>query len=67
MNDASLPAGWAFPPSSRKAHFFPANRTESLCGRWGFQMSAAAREPDNGKPSKDDCAACRRKLEAAAQ
>lgn len=26
----TLPAGWAFPPSSRKAHYFPEGESTSL-------------------------------------
>jgi hypothetical protein len=61
----NLPAGWAFPPGARKAHFFPKGETDSLCGGYGFQMVAEAREPDNGKTSPDDCTPCRRKLDKA--
>lgn len=49
--------GWGFPPGSRKCHYFRDGM--SLCRRWGFAF-ALRLEPDNGRPSKDDCAPCRR-------
>jgi hypothetical protein len=57
-----LPAGWGMPGNSRKFHFFDADSLTSLCGKWGF--FAGRRDPDNGTKSKDDCAACRRKVDA---
>jgi hypothetical protein len=53
--------GWWFPTNSRKAHFFNDSIT-SLCGKWMCLGSNPHLEPDD-KPSKDDCAACRKKLD----
>lgn len=49
--------GWGFPLLARKAHFFYG--MESLCGKWMFFGDL---DPDDGKVSPDDCAACRRLL-----
>lgn len=65
IDSIDLTAGWGFPGQSRKCHFFPAERMESLCGKWGF--FGGRRFPDNGKPSSDDCVACRRKLAVTAE
>ena len=55
--------GWAFPSTSRKAHYFRGNGV-ALCDKWAsLWMPPQAFEPDTGKPSRDDCVACRRKLE----
>ena len=54
--------GWGFPGGSRKAHYF--RQMTSLCRRWGFY--AGHLEADNGTPSPDDCAACRRVLDREA-
>lgn len=51
--------GWGFPTGSRKAHYFV--RSESLCRRWGLYFGVL--EPDTGKASPDDCAACRQAFE----
>lgn len=57
--------GWAFPGTSRKAHYFGTDE-RSLCGRWSCMwMPPAAFEPETGKPSRDDCAGCRRKVDKA--
>jgi hypothetical protein len=62
--------GWTdFSGQARKFHYIPADDDRALCGKWGLSPFVAnAREgarlqPDNG-PTKDDCAACRRKLDA---
>lgn len=49
------PAGWGFPGSARKAHYFPADDLVALCKRW---MYAGPREPETGQRSRDDCTAC---------
>jgi hypothetical protein len=54
-------AGWGFPPVSRKAHYI-APDGRSLCGKLGFAFNLPL-EPDNGRPSPDDCAACRKRLD----
>lgn len=59
-----LPAGWAFPHGATKAHYFEAEGTRSLCGRWG-QFDGRVRTPDDHR-SPDDCASCRRKVDRAA-
>jgi hypothetical protein len=53
-------AGWGFPAASRKAHYFDGDLI-SLCGKWVY---SGPLEPDEGT-SKDDCAACRKKLDKA--
>lgn len=53
-------SGWGWPSNSRKAHYFNAATSRSLCGKWMF---FGALEPDDAKPSRDDCVVCRRKLE----
>jgi hypothetical protein len=63
MSDTIRPAGWGWPGDSRKAHYFEANDTRSLCSKWGF--FEGQREDDNhGSP--DNCTVCRRKREALA-
>jgi hypothetical protein len=53
--------GWGcIRPGDRKAHYY--RGSFSLCGRVGFYMGPL--EPDDGK-GPDDCAACRKKLDAA--
>lgn len=53
------PAGWGFPANSRKAHYFEAGTSFSICGSYGFYFGR--REPDDA-PSPDDCKACRKKV-----
>lgn len=54
--------GWAFSAGSRKAHYFRGDR-RSLCGRYGcIGMPPEAFERES-KPSTDDCAGCRRRLD----
>ncbi len=57
--------GWAYPTrKARKAHYFP-GRTRSLCGKYSNMFLApSTHSPDIGK-SKDDCVACRRRLDAS--
>lgn len=70
-SEQSVNEGWTdFGGQSRKFHYIPATEEgRALCGKWGLSpFVAKAREqahlqPDNG-PSKDDCVACRRKLDA---
>lgn len=52
--------GWAFPGRANKAHYFV--QTMSLCGKWGFYAGPLDDEGAD-KPSKDDCAACRREYQ----
>lgn len=58
MSD-DIKEGWGFPGNSRKAHYFVDYM--SLCRKWLFKGSL---EVDTGKTSPDDCAICRKKLEA---
>lgn len=59
--------GWFWPTGARKCHFDGGDGI-ALCGKWGrigFGGRAAPIEAfADSPPSKDDCAACRRKLEA---
>lgn len=63
--------GWTnFGGQARKFHYIPADNDRALCGKWALSpfvakaREAANLEPDTGKASPDDCAACRRKLDA---
>lgn len=58
MSDEKLTEGWGFPGGALKAHFF--RGAKSLCARW---LYTGPLEADNG-PSRDDCAACRRLVDA---
>ena len=53
-----LTEGWGV-LTGRKAHYY--RQTFSLCRKRGFYTGPL--EPDDG-PSPDDCAQCRRRLEA---
>jgi hypothetical protein len=59
--------GWFWPTAARKAHYDDGSGI-ALCGKWG-RFGLGGRAPTQGDadspPSKDDCATCRRKLEAA--
>lgn len=63
--DPNVVAGWTKPtPEARKFHWFDADEMRSLCGRYIlFRRDAKRMEPDTG-PSIDDCAPCRRRLDA---
>lgn len=50
--------GWGFPANAKKAHYFVGGT--ALCGKW---MYFGEYEAEGNVPSKDDCKACRRKLE----
>jgi hypothetical protein len=70
-HNASPVEGWTnFAGQARKFHYIPADEPRALCGRWGLSpfvdedRARAHLQPDNGKPSADDCATCRRKLDA---
>ncbi len=64
MTQQGLSEGWWWPMNSRKAHYIgPDGR--SLCRKWQSWAPVVRLEleaPDS-PPSRDDCAACRRKLE----
>jgi hypothetical protein len=52
--------GWGvMRPGDRRFHYY--RNMDSLCRRIGFYRGELT--PDNGKPTKDDCAACRKVLE----
>lgn len=57
-----LAAGWRFPSASRKAHAYAEGETTSLCGRWLY--SGPTQASLDAPASPDDCAACRRKVDA---
>lgn len=63
-NTPVLTAGWSWPGNATKCHYFPENDLTSLCGKWGF--FGGQRSRDVGR-SRDDCAGCRKKLDALAQ
>lgn len=59
---ASTQEGWGvIRPGDRKAHYY--RGMDSLCRRVGFYRGPLEPETENGK-SPDDCAKCRRTLEA---
>lgn len=65
------PHGWTdLGGSARKFHWIPADDDRALCGKWALSPFVAnAREraqffPDEGA-SDQDCATCRRKLDAS--
>ena len=54
--------GWGFPTrAARKAHYFREDG-RSLCGRYG--SFGIRTDPETTGASPDDCAACRRRLDA---
>lgn len=55
----ALPAGWAWPDQSQKAHYFPAGSLVSGCGRW---TSTGYRDEHVQSVSPDDCSPCRRAI-----
>lgn len=62
------PSGWFFPGSARKAHF-DGGDGRALCSQWlrsnPFGGGEAPIEAGaDAPPSRDECVACRRKLEA---
>lgn len=65
-----MTGGWTnYGNASRKFHFTtdPQGEGRSLCGRWMRNVFARGELNIDGlasdPPSRDDCAACRRKLE----
>ena len=67
-HEATGPQGWFWPTAARKAHFDRGDG-RALCGKWGrvgFGGAAPIDGDADSPPSKDDCVACRRKLEARA-
>jgi hypothetical protein len=53
--------GWGFPLLSKKAHYFKPDM-RSLCGKWLYSGELTK---DDGKKGPDDCALCRKRLDAA--
>ena len=61
MTTETLPAGWAEPIAARKAHYFQAGHSVSVCGRW---MYTGERDTaDTGSPYVDNCNMCLRKFD----
>jgi len=55
--------GWAFTTISRRAHYYDADGL-SLCRQFGsFGVPAEAFEHETGRPTPDDCASCRRRID----
>ena len=54
----SINQGWVTLINSRKYHYF--NGSRSLCCK--FLYLGSEYDPDDGKPSKNDCAECRKRL-----
>jgi hypothetical protein len=50
---------WVTLLNSRKYHYCIGSR--ALCGKYLYVGNEY--DPDNGKPSKDDCAECRKRLD----
>lgn len=59
MTDAqgTYPQGWAWPGSSKKAHYFMQGDVRSLCMGWIY----TGRREDTDHDSPDNCAACKKK------
>lgn len=58
--------GWSnLGGAARKFHFFDSSEagTIALCGKWSIRR-AHELQPDGGSASPDDCAGCRRKVDA---
>ncbi|HEX8312762.1 MAG TPA: hypothetical protein VF614_15680 [Chthoniobacteraceae bacterium] len=60
---SKLKQGWAWPPISRKAHYFPEGEATSLCN--GVAFTGGTREDDNHH-SGDNCKQCMRRREKLA-
>lgn len=58
-----MDAGWGFPGTARKAHYFHTEEITSVCGRW---MYSGPREPETGLRSRSDCVACVKVVEKMA-
>jgi hypothetical protein len=54
--------GWVLPYGARRWHFQAADR-RTLCGRYG-QFPDSDLRPDTTYPTSEDCAICRRRLDA---
>jgi hypothetical protein len=58
---STLDAGWGWPSSAAKPHYFLAGESRSVCGKW---WHIGPREPDTETHSSRDCVKCVRWLEA---
>ena len=55
-----LAEGWVWPVNAKKAHYFGADG-RALCGKW---LMLRATFEDGNDDSPDNCAACKRKVNA---
>lgn len=51
--------GWARVPGTLKAHYFPGDNVQSLCGRWNPDNVDPSDFYDGDHRSSDNCKACR--------
>jgi hypothetical protein len=61
-----MAAGWSdLGGQARKFHYFVSDEpgTQALCNKWAIGRKHPL-QPDGGKPSPDDCVACRRRFES---
>ncbi len=58
-DDETPKEGWWWPSNAGKAHYMRNGR--SLCGRWGTMFANPRLEQGNDN-SRDNCAACKRKV-----
>lgn len=59
MATKPYPAGWRWPRLSRKAHYYMAGETISVCGKWMYSGPLTpTQETAEGKPGPDDCTPC---------
>lgn len=58
---AALAEGWGWPALSRKAHYFLAGDSTSLCRKWAF-TGERIQAPVLDEPGPDDCTTCSRML-----
>lgn len=72
MAENQSPFVWGFPANSRKAHAFRRSDAgiflaRSLCMKYGYHNMVPDRmDPETGKKSPDDCAKCRKRVDAEA-
>ena len=57
MTNGETKAGWGFPGTSRKAHYFVNGM--SLCRKWGFYLGPLEQGNDG---SPDNCTTCMKAL-----
>lgn len=56
--------GWTYLINSPKFHYF--RDSVSLCRKWMYSGPDNHLQPEDGKPSKNDCKVCRRKMDLEA-